>query len=101
MLPLFEGYLEPTGRSGRDERRYDLVREGVVVLLGTLAGHMDQGDDKVGDGRGVGVCMAMWNGGWLTDAASLTVTWVSKVHTDTHPQWFQQIVGDQQLQDTD
>jgi hypothetical protein len=47
MLPLFEGYLEPQGRTGRDERRYDLVREGVVVLLGTLAGHMDQGDDKV------------------------------------------------------
>lgn len=47
MLPLFEGYLEPQGRTGRDERRYDLVREGVVVLLGTLAGHMEQGDDKV------------------------------------------------------
>lgn len=31
-----------------DEVRYDLVREGVVVLLGMMAGHLQPGDQKVG-----------------------------------------------------
>ena len=46
MLPQFEAYLENRGTS--DEEVYDRVREGVVVLLGTLARHMDAGDAKVG-----------------------------------------------------
>ncbi|KIY93978.1 hypothetical protein MNEG_13985 [Monoraphidium neglectum] len=52
LMPLFEGYLEKRrpaaarGAAGVDEGRYDLVREGVVVLLGTLAAHLDQGDTE-------------------------------------------------------
>ncbi|KAF8055816.1 hypothetical protein HT031_006591 [Scenedesmus sp. PABB004] len=48
LLPQFEGYLEPgaAARLGVDEARYDLVREGVVVLLGMMAGHLAPGDDK-------------------------------------------------------
>ena len=45
MLPQFETYLENRGAS--DEEVYDRVREGVVVLLGTLARHMDAEDAKV------------------------------------------------------
>lgn len=45
MLPQFETYLENRGAS--DEEVYDRVREGVVVLLGTLARHMDADDAKV------------------------------------------------------
>lgn len=52
MLPLFEGYLEPGAAAGGgdddEEGRHDLVRVGVVVMLGTLAAHLEQGDDKVG-----------------------------------------------------
>jgi hypothetical protein len=40
---------------GLQEDRYDLVREGVVVLLGMMAGHLAAGDDKVrGCGWGAG-----------------------------------------------
>lgn len=46
MLPQFEAYLE--NRAASDEAVYDRVREGVVVLLGTLARHMDGEDAKVG-----------------------------------------------------
>ncbi|GBF89654.1 hypothetical protein Rsub_02372, partial [Raphidocelis subcapitata] len=43
LMPLFGRYLEK--RAGaRDEGRYDLLREGVVVLMGTLAAHLQQGD---------------------------------------------------------
>ena len=45
MLSQFETYLENRGAS--DEEVYDRVREGVVVLLGTLARHMDADDAKV------------------------------------------------------
>jgi hypothetical protein len=49
LLPQFESYLEPSAASrlGLAESRYDLVREGVVVLLGMMAGHLAPGDDKV------------------------------------------------------
>lgn len=60
MLPQLEGYLQPerAAAAAGDERHYDLVREGVVVLLGTLAAHLQQGDDKVGWLAGmVGRCM--------------------------------------------
>lgn len=52
MLALFERYLEggarpAAGGGGADEANCDLVREGVVVLLGTLARHLPPGDAKV------------------------------------------------------
>jgi hypothetical protein len=49
LLPQFESYLEPSAASklGLAESRYDLVREGVVVLLGMMAGHLAPADDKV------------------------------------------------------
>ncbi len=48
LMPLFGGYLEKRpGAGGRDEGRYDLVREGVVVLMGTLAAHLERGDPEV------------------------------------------------------
>lgn len=45
LLPLFEGYLD--NRTAVDEANYDLVREGVVVCLGTLARHLVPDDPKV------------------------------------------------------
>ena len=45
MLAVFEGYLE--ARDVADEASYDRVREGVVVLLGTLAQHLDAEGPKV------------------------------------------------------
>lgn len=49
LLPQFESYLDPAAavRLSADEARYDLVREGVVVLLGMMAGHLQPGDSKV------------------------------------------------------
>lgn len=49
LLPQFESYLnsDAARRLGLQEDRYDLVREGVVVLLGMMAGHLDAQDDKV------------------------------------------------------
>lgn len=49
LLPQFESYLEPSAASrlGLGESRYDLVREGVVVLLGMMAGHLAPVDNKV------------------------------------------------------
>jgi hypothetical protein len=54
LLPQFEGYLAAgaASRLGLQEDRYDLVREGVVVLLGMMAGHLAAGDDKVRAGGG-------------------------------------------------
>ncbi|GAX75317.1 hypothetical protein CEUSTIGMA_g2762.t1 [Chlamydomonas eustigma] len=49
MLPLFEGFLEhkkANGSSPEDEARYDVVREGVVVYLGTLGRHLPPADPK-------------------------------------------------------
>lgn len=49
LLPQFESYLNPDAakRLGLQEDRYDLVREGVVVLLGMMAGHLAPQDHKV------------------------------------------------------
>jgi hypothetical protein len=50
MLPLFEAHLgkrrAAVAPGTHDEAHSDLVREGVVVLLGTLARHMLVGDPK-------------------------------------------------------
>jgi hypothetical protein len=58
LLPQFESYLDPGAaqRLGLAESRYDLVREGVVVLLGMMAGHLAPEDDKVG------VCVCVGGG---------------------------------------
>ena len=45
MLQLFEGYLDR--KDVADEARYDKVREGAIVFLGTLARHLDPSDSKV------------------------------------------------------
>ena len=45
MLAVFEGYLE--AKDVADEASYDRVREGVVILLGTLAQHLDAEGSKV------------------------------------------------------
>ena len=45
MLQLFESYLDR--KDVGDEARYDKVREGAVVFLGTLARHLDPSDAKV------------------------------------------------------
>jgi hypothetical protein len=47
MLALFERYLEGPAAVGTDEDTYDRVREGLVVLLGTLARHLPPQDPKV------------------------------------------------------
>lgn len=44
LLPLLEGYLDKSDVG--DEASYDLVREGVVICLGTLARHLDPADPK-------------------------------------------------------
>ncbi len=49
LLPLFESYLGDSkrgGAAGGGEAAYDLVREGVVVLMGTLARHLPPDDPK-------------------------------------------------------
>ncbi|KAF5835979.1 armadillo-type protein [Dunaliella salina] len=48
MMPLFESYLDNKrpGLSAEQEAEYDLVREGVVVFLGTLARHLPADDPK-------------------------------------------------------
>ncbi|GLC46160.1 hypothetical protein PLESTB_001196200 [Pleodorina starrii] len=54
LLPLFESHLDRKGRGGggggggadEEEARFDLVREGVVVLLGTIARHLPPSDPK-------------------------------------------------------
>ena len=47
MLLLLEGYLDK--KDVADEARYDKVREGAIVFLGTLARHLDPSDAKVCD----------------------------------------------------
>lgn len=44
LLPLFERYLEEAPKSAA----YDSVRQNVVILMGTLAKHLDKNDPKVG-----------------------------------------------------
>ncbi|KXZ48792.1 hypothetical protein GPECTOR_25g376 [Gonium pectorale] len=47
LLPLFESHLERGGRGGSEaQERFDLVREGVVVLLGTIARHLPPAEPK-------------------------------------------------------
>jgi hypothetical protein len=46
MLALFERYLDGPAAAGADEATYDRVREGLVVLLGTLARHLPPQDPK-------------------------------------------------------
>ena len=63
MLPQFESHLESRGDGGDhsdDEEAHDRVREGVVVLLGTLARHMDPADPKArcGCSRALGAMYA-------------------------------------------
>ena len=45
MLQLFEEYLDK--KDVGDEARYDKVREGAIVFLGTLARHLNPSDAKV------------------------------------------------------
>jgi hypothetical protein len=44
LLPLFEKYLEEAPKLAA----YDSVRQNVVILMGTLAKHLDKNDAKVG-----------------------------------------------------
>ncbi|GFR52599.1 hypothetical protein Agub_g15196, partial [Astrephomene gubernaculifera] len=46
LLPLFESHLDRKGGVREEEERFDLVREGVVVLLGTIARHLPPADPK-------------------------------------------------------
>ncbi len=44
LLPLFEQFLQDTQSKGAS---YDAVRQNVVILMGTLAKHLDKDDAKV------------------------------------------------------
>lgn len=44
LLPLFESFLIEAPKSAS----YDSVRQNVVILMGTLAKHLDKDDEKVG-----------------------------------------------------
>lgn len=43
LLPLFENFLQDTPK----DAKYDSVRVNVVILMGTLAKHLDKDDAKV------------------------------------------------------
>lgn len=43
LLPLFEKFLD----EAPDDVSYDQVRQSVVILMGTLARHLDKEDQKV------------------------------------------------------
>ena len=45
LLPVFEEFLENAPKS----ERYDNVRQAVVILMGSLAKHLDTSDPKVTD----------------------------------------------------
>ena len=49
VLPVLESYLSGSAQSValENEHQYDLVREGVIVLYGTLASHLPKGDARV------------------------------------------------------
>lgn len=47
LLPLFEGYLDR--KDVGDEGLYDLIRQGGVVCLGTLARHLHGDLKRVSD----------------------------------------------------
>lgn len=44
MVPLLDSHLE---QQQKDDAESDMVREGAVVFLGTLASHLNPGDPKV------------------------------------------------------
>lgn len=46
-------------RARHRQGRYDLVREGVVVLMGTLAAHLDQGDTEVRSAAAHGILLLL------------------------------------------
>ena len=46
LLPIFDRFTQ-SGQMDGDAERYDIVREGVVVLLGALAKHLPKGDPRV------------------------------------------------------
>lgn len=43
LLPIFENFLKKTPASGEN----DTARSGVIVLMGTLARHLDNDDPKL------------------------------------------------------
>lgn len=43
LLPVFEGFL----KDAPNDASYDAVRQSVVVLMGSLAKHLDKSDPKV------------------------------------------------------
>lgn len=49
VLPILESYLGGNAKSVslEDEHQYDLVREGVIVLYGTLASHLPKEDARI------------------------------------------------------
>jgi hypothetical protein len=68
MLPLFESYLEEGGGGkgrGLGEDQLDLVREGAVVFLGTLARHLDPASPKVGAQSLAAAAAVVWVWGWV------------------------------------
>eukprot|EP00958_Prasinococcus_capsulatus_P028649 scaffold7168_cov188-Prasinococcus_capsulatus_cf.AAC.1 len=46
LLPIFESFLD---KKGTEDEQYDVVREGVVVLLGSIAKHLQAGDPKISE----------------------------------------------------
>ena len=44
LLPVFEDFLD----SAPDDRSYDTVRQAVVVMMGSLARHLDKDNPKAG-----------------------------------------------------
>lgn len=53
LVPLFESRLDRTKvDTAMDEDTYDYIREGAVLMLGTVARHIPPEDPKVGAVRG-------------------------------------------------
>ena len=70
MLPVFESYLEKKGLD--DEERYDRVRQGAVVFLGTLARHMEPGGTKVATQHALSAKTRSRILVWVTEGCRLT-----------------------------